>query len=148
MVWYSSTWSSSTLAAFRSAVSELLATATGTSSRPKQQQQHAALQGSALTSQNVLKLLREWQIKHVPLAAARKSWQASLDHSFAWLSNFQRKGDRLALSELMLTGELAALGGGDVGSVAMFAAPAEFGERAFDECFLQVRADTNSGIMP
>jgi len=145
-VWYSATWSNSSLAAFRSAVSELLATATAASSLAKQQQQQAALQGSALAAPDVLKLLRGWQIKHVPLADARKGWQASLDHSFAWLSNFRRKGDRLALSELMLTGQIAALGAGDVGSVVMFAVPAEFGERAFDECFLQVRGDTINGI--
>jgi hypothetical protein len=135
-VWFSSTWSSNTLEAFRRAVTQLLTTA---SSLTPQQRKAAHLSADALSALDVLELLRHWQLKQVTLAAARSAWLDSADNSFVHLSNLRRKVDRLALTELALTGELRALGPGDTGSVVMFAVPRKFGERAFDECFLQVR---------
>lgn len=131
-VWYSSAWSKPTLATFRAAVTVLLATCMSQQSSPV----HPS--ADALAAADVLKLLRHWQLKQVPLASARKGWQHGAAHSLTWITNFNRKIDRLALCELALTGELPALGPSDTGSVVMFAVPAEFGERAFDECFLQV----------
>jgi hypothetical protein len=107
--------------------------ATSSSSKP------AHTSADALAAPDVLELLRHWQVKHVPLAAARHAWLRNADNSFVHICNFSRKADRLALTEVALTGELRALGPGDCGSVVMFAVPDKFGERAFDECFLQVR---------
>jgi hypothetical protein len=92
----------------------------------------------ALSTAEVRKLLQQWQVKHVPLASARKGWQNSVKYTLTWITNFKRMADRLALCEMALTGELPGIGPSDTGSVVMFAVPAEFGERAFDECFLQV----------
>jgi hypothetical protein len=138
-VWFSSTWSSKTLDAFKRAVTELLTTASSLSSLTPQQRKAAHPSADALVTPDVLELLRHWQIKQVTLAAARSVWLDNADNSFVHISNLRRKVDRLALTELALTGELRALGPGDTGSVVMFAVPRKFGERAFDECFLQVR---------
>lgn len=116
--------------------------------QPSQQQQQPAGDTSsrpahpsadALAAPDVLELLRHWQVKHVTLAAARRAWLDNADNAFVHICNFTRKADRLAMTEVALTGELRALGPGDCGSVVMFAVPGKFGERAFDECFLQVR---------
>lgn len=115
--------------------------------QPAQQQQPAGdtssrsahLSADALAAPDVLELLRHWQVKRVTLAAARRAWLDNADNSFVHICNFTRKADRLALTEVALTGELRAVGPGDCGSVVMFAVPDKFGERAFDECFLQVR---------
>jgi hypothetical protein len=138
-VWYSSAWSNSTLEAFRRAVTDLLTTANSLSKLAPQRRSDAHPSADALTAPDVLELLRHWQVKNVTLAAARSAWLDNADNAFGHIANFKRKADRLALSELALTGELRALGAGDTGSVVMFAVPANFGERAFDESFLQVR---------
>jgi hypothetical protein len=137
-VWFSSTWSNTTLEAFRRAVAELLTTASSLTSLTTQQRKAAHQSADALVAPDVLELLRHWQVKQVTPAAARSAWLDNADNYFVHICNFARKTDRLALTELALTEELRALGPGDTGSV-MFAVPSKFGERAFDECFLQVR---------
>jgi hypothetical protein len=139
-VWYSAAWSNSTLAAFRAAVSELLAAAqpTGAAAGSPRPPPHPS--AAALAQPPVARLLRHWQAAHVPLAAARSGWLASQTNSWAVVANFRRKADRLALCSLVLTGEVPQLGPADVGSPAMFQLPAEFGDRALNECFLQARA--------
>jgi hypothetical protein len=139
-VWYSSAWSRSTLEHFRQAITTLLTAAAAVSKAPQQQRRTLHPSADALLDSDVLGLLRRWQVKQVPIKTARQGWAASSDGSFTWLCNFARKADRVALAEVELTGEIAALGAGDVGSVVMFAVPQDkFGERAFDECVLQVR---------
>lgn len=138
-MWYSSLWSNSTLAAFRRAITTLLATATAISNAPPQQRRSLHPSADALIASDVLFLLRKWQVKKVSIGAARQGWQKASDHSWSWLGNFKRKTDRIAMIELEMTGEVRALGAGDTGSITMFAVPADkFGERAFDERMLQV----------
>jgi hypothetical protein len=140
-VWYSSAWSHNTQEVFRQAITTLLTAAAAISKAPPQQRHTLHPSADALVDSDVLGLLRDWQVKQVPMRSARKAWQRSSELSSTWLCNFARKEDRLALAELELTGEITALGAGDVGSVVMFAVPQDkFGERAFDECILQVRA--------
>lgn len=128
-VWYSAVWSSRTLKAFRKAVGQLLTAAAKHQPHPS---------AEALSAPLVLELLQHWHVKEVKLAAARKGWQVLADTFPAKIGNFTRPQDRTALCHLALTGELSALGAADGGNVVMFAIPKKFGERAFDECFLQV----------
>jgi hypothetical protein len=120
-------------------VTDLLTAASTLSKLAPQRRSDAHPSADALTVPDVLELLRHWQVKHVTLAAARSAWLDNADNAWGHIANFKRKTDRLALSELALSGEMQALGPGDTGSVVMFAVPAKFGERAFDESFLQVR---------
>jgi len=129
-VWYSAVWSSTTLKAFRKAVGHLLKAAVKHQPHPS---------AEAMSDPLVLELLRHWHVKEVKLAAARKGWQVLADTFPAKIANFTRPQDRTALCHLALTGEVPELGAADGGSVVMFAIPKKFGERAFDECFLQVR---------
>lgn len=139
-MWYSAAWSTCTLASFRQAVTHLLGAALAA------QQQQPTDATAALSHPRVLALLRHWQIKQVPLAAARHGWLDLQNKTCCLVANFKRKADRLALCQLLTTGELPLIGAGHVGSVVMFAVPAEFGERAFDECFLQVLWHMRAGL--
>lgn len=127
-------------------MAELLTTASSLSSVSPEQRQAVHPSADALVAPDVLELLRHWQEQQVTLAAARSSWLDNMTDSFSRICNFTRKIDRLAFTEVMLTGELSALGPGDTGSVVMFAVPEKFGERAFDECFLQVRCCDFAGF--
>lgn len=118
-VWYSSSWSISTLEASRRAVTDLLTIANSLGKLPPQRRVDAQPSAGALSSPDVLELLRHWQVKNVTLAAARSAWLDNADNAFGHIVNFKRKADRLALSELALTGEMRALGSGDTGSVVM-----------------------------
>jgi hypothetical protein len=144
-VWYSAAWSNSALAAFRAAVTELLAAALAAGGAAAQPRRAPHPSAAALTAPPVVRLLRHWQTKHVPLAAARSGWLASLSRAWVDIANFTRKADRLALCSLVLTGEVPELGPADAGSVTMFQLPSEFGDRAYDECFLQARAVAREG---
>lgn len=139
-VWYSSTWSSNTLAAFKGAVLALLNAGAAASKQPLHLRTTVHPSADALADPDVLKLLRHWQVANVSLAAARMGWAQGACTSTTVVANFKRKVDRLALCQVLLTGDMPVLGPCDHGSICMFAVPDKFGERALDESFLQVRA--------
>ncbi len=63
---------------------------------------------------------------------ARTEWLAALGQTHAYLGNFTRKQDRLAMSAYIVSGDLG--GAAEVGSAVMHAVPArEYGERAMNE---------------
>jgi hypothetical protein len=72
------------------------------------------------------------------LAAARAGWLADKEAAPAYIANFMRKADRLALYDYSLTGQLGGASDGDVGSVMMFGVPRSYGSRALNESVLQV----------
>ena len=118
-VWYSAAWSKATLAAFREALSQVLAAT-------RQQQ----------LPEEVLALLRHWQLHDVSLAASRKSWLDSMTETHSGeIANFKRKEDLMAMCSYVVTGQLLDA---DVGSVVMFALPDGVGGKTQNELFLQV----------
>ena len=119
-VWYSAAWSKATLAAFRAAVSDLL-------QRGGADNAHGATQRQP----EVAALLRVWQLRDVPLAAARKQWLSDIDRKWYEIATFTKRADRDALCAYMLTGQLLDA---EVGSVCMFVQPPEFpSQRSLDE---------------
>jgi hypothetical protein len=95
----------------------------------------------------VRQLLQHWAShKGVSLAAARGSWLADTEATPAYIANFKRKADRLALYEYSLTGQLGGATDGDVGSVIMFGVPRSYGSRALNESVLQVTPQQQSYV--
>jgi hypothetical protein len=84
----------------------------------------------------VLQLLLHWQATELDLETSRTAWLNSIKNSNCTIGNFTKKCDRLALCRYLLTGELGEV---EVGSSVMFAVPEEYGNKALDENFLQVR---------
>lgn len=120
-MWYSSSWSKSTLGSFRKALREML---NGTD--------------AAIYSAEVVSLLEHWQQFDVTLRTARSEWleRHSL-RNHVEIANFRREMDRFALCHYLLSGEILE---SEVGSVAMFGLPCAKGrnkyEIALNEWFL------------
>jgi hypothetical protein len=82
-VWYSAAWTRATLAAFREAVTALLAGQAG-----------SAAAGEPLAAPAVLQLLRHWQLVDVPLRRARQEWLDSINDCNSCAAGFKLKEDR------------------------------------------------------
>eukprot|EP00736_Rhodelphis_marinus_P010089 Rmarinus@m.2093 len=113
-VWFSAAWSTSTLHAFRKAVSKVF---------EKETEPQVAL------------WLRHWLPLDVPLGRARRMWLDTRGHVPLGIANCKEVADRLALCRYHMTGQLLE---GAVGSVVMFGLPPKSGEVALDEHILEV----------
>ncbi len=86
-MWYSAAWTRASLAAFREAITALLAGQAG-----------SAADGPLPPA--VLQLLRHWQLVDVPLRQARQEWLESMNDASSNASCFKLKQDRWGISKL------------------------------------------------
>ena len=106
-VWYSAAWSSSTLVAFRRAVTHVL---------------EGGTKLTGVSHPDVRVLLQVWQSAKIPLAQARKLWLENTPDEIKWrdIGNFKRVADRKALCAYSISGQLLEA---TMGSVVMFVLP-------------------------
>ena len=138
-MWLSAVWSRSTLAAFRSSVTALLAAASSAAPGPTPGSGSASSSssstfGAAASHPDVFPILRHWSLAEIPLSESRRLWRLSRAEPPSVIANLIRRKDRMALCAYELTGAVGEAG--DTGSVAMFALPDAAGAHEHGQSFL------------